>query len=75
MNSVTLLYHLSYTYSLFALDIFGYPKIFLDVFALHQKHGDMKMRESLRKQMNSMVVGQFLSISKAIGSITSTGKN
>jgi hypothetical protein len=34
----------------------------------------MKISESLRKEMNTMVVGQFLSMSKAIGSITSTEK-
>jgi hypothetical protein len=43
------------------------------IFALHQKHRNMKISESLRKEMKSMVVGQFLSKSKAIGSIASTG--
>jgi hypothetical protein len=35
----------------------------------------MKISESLRKEMNSLVVGKFLSMSKAIGSVPSTGKN
>jgi hypothetical protein len=35
----------------------------------------MKISEFLRKEMNSMVVGQFLRMSKAPGSIESTGKD
>jgi hypothetical protein len=45
-----------------------------EIFSLHQKHWNMKISESLRKEMNSMVVVQFLSMSKATGSIPSTGK-
>jgi hypothetical protein len=34
----------------------------------------MKISESLRKEMNSMVVGEFLRMNKARGSIPKTGK-
>jgi hypothetical protein len=33
-----------------------------EIHALHQKHWNIKINESLRKEMNSMVVSQFLSM-------------
>jgi hypothetical protein len=40
-----------------------------EIFALHQTQRNMKISESLRKEMKGLVVGQFLSMSKATGCI------